>query len=424
MLVTEQRTPQALSGDFTATSAVPALCAARRGIIDKVKQKLQDAQDTAKKATESLADKDGAMKDSADALKSFAGAFTEGLREEFGAKGAGGGKGGKRGGVEDKAGGSEEAAGAAAEEAGQRESRGAAEGEQAAGAGAGRAASGGGVGRVFALLKAALGPEDAGRSKSIRSHGLAKPEQPDASTATDIVTSQARKSEWEKRFDGLRDWAGRAGVTKGYDAVASSATLQRLREAADDARERWETWDHPLAHRIQDAVDRVATQPEAAQALEEARRRDPSFFLPGFVLSIAGDVRDIVVAELRGDEDVLKEFCSEELVERLTAQSRAVKEQLGEPDTRILHAREPQLVSVKLIEGDPIVVVQVEVQRVHCIRDKFGNVVEGGPDEIRAVFYHWALQMDKAGFFDEDGEWQPPRWQIADFAVLGAHALL
>lgn len=52
-------------------------------------------------------------------------------------------------------------------------------------------------------------------------------------------------------------------------------------------------------------------------------------------------------------------------------------------DPTILFTGEPELVELKLVEGEPLLVVQFACQQLKCTRDKFGNVVEGDTNTIQ-----------------------------------------
>ena len=66
-------------------------------------------------------------------------------------------------------------------------------------------------------------------------------------------------------------------------------------------------------------------------------------------------------------------------------------------DSTILDVSDVELVDLKFVEGSPVVVVQFTCQQINCARDKFGNVVDGGPQDVQRVYYYWALQQDDAG---------------------------
>ena len=46
-----------------------------------------------------------------------------------------------------------------------------------------------------------------------------------------------------------------------------------------------------------------------------------------------------------------------------------------------------------MMDTDPFVICQFHCQQLKCVRDKFGNVVEGGADTIQRVYYFWGLQQ-------------------------------
>lgn len=93
-------------------------------------------------------------------------------------------------------------------------------------------------------------------------------------------------------------------------------------------------------------------------------------------------------------------------------------------DPTILDTSEVELVDIKFLEEDPVVVVQFTCQQINCSRDKFGNVVDGRPDDVQRVYYYWALAMEHGGFVGSDGKHYPPRWQLKEMMVRGMHNLL
>ena len=56
-----------------------------------------------------------------------------------------------------------------------------------------------------------------------------------------------------------------------------------------------------------------------------------------------------------------------------------------------------EMVELRLMEGDPFLICQFHCQQLKCVRDKFGNVVEGSPDTIHRVYYFWGLQQVSRG---------------------------
>lgn len=83
-------------------------------------------------------------------------------------------------------------------------------------------------------------------------------------------------------------------------------------------------------------------------------------------------------------------------------------------DPTILFIGEPELVEIKMIEEEPLVVVQFACQQLKCTRDKFGNIMDGSPNSIQKVFYFWGLQQEKDSVVLPDGRVKPPRFAIKD----------
>ncbi len=48
---------------------------------------------------------------------------------------------------------------------------------------------------------------------------------------------------------------------------------------------------------------------------------------------------------------------------------------------------------VRMMDDDPFIIAQFQVQQLKCTRDKFGNVIDGSPNTIQRVFYFWGLQQ-------------------------------
>lgn len=83
-------------------------------------------------------------------------------------------------------------------------------------------------------------------------------------------------------------------------------------------------------------------------------------------------------------------------------------------DPTILFVGDVELSEMRMVEDDPLLVVMFSCQQIKCTRDKFGNVMEGSPNDIQKVFYFWGLQQEKAGVVTESGKFLPPRWIIKD----------
>jgi import inner membrane translocase subunit TIM44 len=85
---------------------------------------------------------------------------------------------------------------------------------------------------------------------------------------------------------------------------------------------------------------------------------------------------------------------------------------------------EVELVELKMMEEEPLLVVQFHCQQIKCTRDQFGNVMDGSPNSIQKVFYFWGLQQEAAGVVLPDGRLRAPRWVIRDMMWQAMLALV
>jgi hypothetical protein len=98
-------------------------------------------------------------------------------------------------------------------------------------------------------------------------------------------------------------------------------------ELAEDLRERWETSDSPVVHKIQDLNESIFGETATAVAMREIRHNDPSFSITEFILEVQEDIRPVLQAYLKGDLNTLRQRCSREVVERCQAERRALETQ-------------------------------------------------------------------------------------------------
>ena len=229
------------------------------------------------------------------------------------------------------------------------------------------------------------------------------------------------ESGWQKQWKSMREALGGHAF---FRKLSDNKILNAGRDVADSIREKWETSDSPLVHRLQDATDSLFTEGEAAAALREIRSRDSSFDMVEFLGHLRNDVPVLLRAYLTGDEEVIKEHCSPEMIERLTGIMKAQTAAGLVPDPTLLDISEVELVDVKVVDDDPIIVTQFTCQQINCTRDLHGNVVEGAPDEVHRVYYYWALQQEAQGYVGNDGNHHPPRWQLREMMIRGMHHLL
>ncbi|KAF8392191.1 hypothetical protein HHK36_022533 [Tetracentron sinense] len=241
------------------------------------------------------------------------------------------------------------------------------------------------------------------------------------SMKTDIVIVPTKQSRWGKKWETFKEKMQGHPVFKRVTGI-SEPVVTKGQEFAEDIRERWETSDHPVVHKIQDLNETVFGETAAALSFKEIRRRDPSFSLPEFVAEVQEMIRPMLNAYLKCDVEALKKNCSPEVIERCKAEKRAYESQGIFFDNKILHISEMEVRETKMMGTTPIIIVAFQTQQVYCVRDRNGSITEGGKDTIHTVYYAWAMQqldVEELG----DGAMYPI-WRLREMQQLGIQSLI
>lgn len=129
-------------------------------------------------------------------------------------------------------------------------------------------------------------------------------------------------------------------------------------------------------------------------------------------------------AYLTGDTEVLEAYCSDAMLERLAGIHKVTVSQGQIADPTILEYSDVDIVDMKMLDSDPVVILHFSCQQINCVRDSYGSVTSGSPDEVNRVYYYWAVQMDGHGMVTEEGQYIPPRWKLVEMLLRGMHQLL
>ncbi|KAF8090302.1 hypothetical protein N665_0479s0006 [Sinapis alba] len=234
------------------------------------------------------------------------------------------------------------------------------------------------------------------------------------STRTDLVVTPTKQSKWQKKWESLREKMQAHPAFKRLSGI-SEPVVNKSQEIAEDVVERWETSDNPIVHKIQDLNEAVFNETDSGSTYKEIRSRDPSFSLTDFAAEVHEAIKPVLSAYSKGDAETLKKYCSPEVIERCTAELAALKGHDLFFDHKILHISEVEVEETKMMGTTPTIIVRFQTQEIFCVRDKKGNIKEGGQDTIHAVYYKWAMQQVEAG-----EESMYPIWRLRDICKLGA----
>ncbi|XP_027096574.2 mitochondrial import inner membrane translocase subunit TIM44-2-like [Coffea eugenioides] len=241
------------------------------------------------------------------------------------------------------------------------------------------------------------------------------------STRTDLVILPSKQSKWGKKWDTFMEKMRGHPLYKRVRGM-SEPVVTKSQEIAEDVRERWDTSDHPVVHKIQDLNETVFGETDTAMSFKEIRQRDPSFSLPEFVSEVQEVVKPVLNAYFKKDFEVLKKYCSSEVVERCKAEHNAFESQDIFFDHKILHISDVEVRETKMMGDSPIIIVTFQTQQIYCVRDRHGAVTEGGKDTIHTVYYAWAMQQVPPEELGEGAIY--PIWRLREMQQFGVQALI
>lgn len=228
---------------------------------------------------------------------------------------------------------------------------------------------------------------------------------------TSVVVVEERKGAWESFSETLRD----TPLLKGIFGLGETKAAQKITSAAEDAREAWETSQHPLVYRVQSVWDSMFAETEMGEAIREFRKIDRDFTMEGFVQEMEEEVIPVVLtAFLRGDVTTLQQHLSEGAFAAVKAAVEQRVQAGRKMDPNILNIQHTQVIAAKVVEKfGPIAVLQFMAQQVDVLYDNAGNIAEGKDDQVAAVFYAFVMTREKS---EED---ESLRWVVSEFAIVG-----
>lgn len=274
---------------------------------------------------------------------------------------------------------------------------------------------------------AMMDPGDAAAERRKQQPGYVAPgpmEEYEGTTA--IAVSKTKKTAFQKGWDTFAEKTGFTTVFSKLEGLKQTPAYKKGEEALEDMRERWETSDNPMVHRIQDMQENLFTETEQAEAYRVIRQRQPDFNINDFLAEVRRDVPKVLGAYLKGDVEALAATnISKEMLERMGGQMKLWQHEGQFVDPRVLHLSELELVEVRMMEGEPLVVLQFSCQQINCVRNKLGEIVDGAEDDIQAVHYLWAMQLSNAQLTTEDGrEYSAFTWQLREMVLRGMMAIV
>ncbi|KAI4881673.1 hypothetical protein NFI96_009115 [Prochilodus magdalenae] len=151
-----------------------------------------------------------------------------------------------------------------------------------------------------------------------------------------------------------------------------------------------------LTDKVSDIFGGLFSKTEMSEVLTEILRADPNFDKDSFLRQCENDIiPNILEAIMRGDLEVLKDWCYEATYSQL---AHPIKQAVGmglQFQSKILDIDNIDLAMGKIMEQGPVLIITFQAQVVMVIRSPKGEVVEGDPEKVLRMMYVWALCRDQ-----------------------------
>ncbi|KAA8495303.1 Mitochondrial import inner membrane translocase subunit TIM44-1 [Porphyridium purpureum] len=207
-----------------------------------------------------------------------------------------------------------------------------------------------------------------------------------------VATRRRRRADEE---EGASAGDGTSIRDRLFSRFGGSAFIKGALDAKERISERVEESDNPIINFFRNVYDRFFAENEMGQVIREIRVSHPNFRISDFLREVEHEtIPRVMDAYLRCDEAVLKENTTEDAYRMLLASIKERKVEGIEIDPTILSVDDVSLTAARFLDDLPVLIVSFSVQQINCLRDRSGNIIEGKEDDIRAVYYLWAMIQD------------------------------
>ncbi|KAJ3594971.1 hypothetical protein NHX12_004276 [Muraenolepis orangiensis] len=151
-----------------------------------------------------------------------------------------------------------------------------------------------------------------------------------------------------------------------------------------------------VTDRVTDLMGGLFSKTEMSQVLTEILKADPNFDKDTFLKQCKKDIiPNILEALVRGELDVLKDWCYEATYSQLAHPIQQARTLGLLFQSKILDIDNIDLAMGKIMDQGPVLIITFQAQVVMVIRGPKGDLVEGDPEKVMRMMHVWALCRDQ-----------------------------
>lgn len=174
-----------------------------------------------------------------------------------------------------------------------------------------------------------------------------------------------------------------------------------------------------LTDKVTDIMGGLFQKTELSETLTEICKIDPNFDRNEFLRLCEVDIiPNVLEAIIRGDLEILRDWCHEGPYNILSAPLKQAKQMGLVSASKVIDIDNVDLVMGKVMEQGPVLIISFNAQQILCLKDKDGKIVEGDPDKVYRVDYVWVLCRDST-------ELNPrAAWRLLDLSLQSREQLV
>ncbi|XP_068127277.1 mitochondrial import inner membrane translocase subunit TIM44 [Hyperolius riggenbachi] len=174
-----------------------------------------------------------------------------------------------------------------------------------------------------------------------------------------------------------------------------------------------------ITDKVSDLIGGMFSKTEMSEVLTEILKVDPNFDKDKFLKMCEKDIiPNILEAMIRGDLDVLKDWCYEATYSQLAHPIQQAKAMGLQFYSKILDIDNIDLPMGKMMEQGPVLIITFQAQIVMILKNQKGEIVEGDQDKVLRMMYVWALCRDQ----DELNPYAA--WRLLDISSSATEQIL
>ncbi|XP_070157145.1 mitochondrial import inner membrane translocase subunit TIM44 [Polyergus mexicanus] len=174
-----------------------------------------------------------------------------------------------------------------------------------------------------------------------------------------------------------------------------------------------------LTDKVSDIIGGLFQKTELSETLTEICKLDPNFSKTQFLKDCETDfIPNILEAMVRGDLEILKDWCHEGPYNIIAQPHKEVKKLGHYSDSKILDIDNVDLMMGKMMEQGPVLIISFQSQQIMCVRNSKNEVIEGDPQKVMRVNYIWVMCRDRTELNSKAA------WRLLDLSATSSEQLV